>query len=467
MGVAGCSASGDPGPDASPAAAARPLAVLVIDDPLMAQSLAQYQGQWKAETGGELQVRLAKAGQDLPAPKPDEDVVVFPSSLLGDLAAGKHLLALDRQLLTPHEAPWSDVFDLLRQREAAWGRDLYAVPLGSPVLVCYYRADLFARLKLRPPRTWDEYQKAAESLGNRSKPADAAPPADRPWSGTAEPLAPGWAAQVLLARAASYAKHPDHYSTLFDMATMAPRIDGPPFVRALEELAAAARLGPANPLGLDPDAVRAAFWRGECAMALTWPSGAGPEKAAPGVSCGVTALPGANAVYNPGEQQWSDLPRGEVARVPLLGIAGRMAGVARASSQPDAALRWIFWLAARQGTGPRTTANPATTLFRESDLATPEGRAAWVERAMTPEAAVQYGAALEETLRAPQWLVTLRVPGRAEYAAALDAAVRQAVQGKKTPDEALRDAASQWRAITARLGADRQRHAYRQSLGLD
>ena len=53
----------------------------------------------------------------------------------------------------------------------------------------------------------------------------------------------GW--HVLLARAACYAAHRDNYSTLFNIATMQPLIDGPPFVQALEELVAVA--GPSDP----------------------------------------------------------------------------------------------------------------------------------------------------------------------------------------------------------------------------
>ena len=39
--------------------------------------------------------------------------------------------------------------------------------------------------------------------------------------------------------------------------------------------------------------------------------------------------------------------------------------------------------------------------------------------------------------------------------------------GKSPPADALRIAAAHWREITARLGAERQRTAYRQSLGVD
>jgi hypothetical protein len=49
----------------------------------------------------------------------------------------------------------------------------------------------------------------------------------------------------------------------------------------------------------------------------------------------------------------------------------------------------------------------------------------------------------------------------------LDEAVAAAVRGEKPPLEALLDADAKWRKITDRLGLDRQKAAYRHSLGLE
>ena len=90
-----------------------------------------------------------------------------------------------------------------------------------------------------------------------------------------------------------------------------------------------------------------------------------------------------------------------------------------------------------------------------------------MEKPVSALAAVQYGDATEAALRHEQWLGALRMPGRAEYLAALDEAVAAAVGGKKAPLDALLQADKKWREITARLGLDRQRAAYRHSLGLE
>ncbi len=424
--------------------------VVVLDDPERAKSIEQLEGQWSAETGAGLRVEGTSSKGFLRSGEPAADVVVFPSHLLGELAESGQAAPVPRRLLARYDREWSAMPRLARLHEAAWGRDIRAVPLDSPLLVCYYRADLFKQLKLEPPETWEQYQRAAAHLADRAALGDRAPAAGQPWSGTAEPLGHGWASQVLLARAASAAKHPDRYSTLFDIETMEPLVAGPPFVRALEELVAAAKLGPANAMQRDPDAVRTAFWRGECGMALTWPSAAGPKQAPAGVECGIVPLPGSTVVFDPREKRLAPLPQGQIAHVPLLGMAGRMAAVTSGSQQPEAALRLVFWLAAQESGGTARS-----------------GGGLAVEPCMKADAAAQYGHALARTSAASQWLISVRIPGREEYLAALDSAVQAAVEGTKTPQKALEDAVSQWRAITDRLGKAPQRKAYRRSLELD
>ena len=51
--------------------------------------------------------------------------------------------------------------------------------------------------------------------------------------------------------------------------------------------------------------------------------------------------------------------------------------------------------------------------------------------------------------------------------AALDTAVEQTLAGAQSPQEALDAAAAEWKKITAELGVEAQRQAYRNSLGLE
>jgi hypothetical protein len=140
-------------------------------------------------------------------------------------------------------------------------------------------------------------------------------------------------------------------------------------------------------------------------------------------------------------------------------------GMVTARSQwPEPAFHLLLWLADTQRSRQIGPASPATTLFRRSHLESPR---MWVEKQVPAAEAAQYAATLKKTLSGEHRMFALRIPGRAEYLAALDDAVHRAVRGDQTPEESLAEAAAQWRTITDRLGPDQQRQAYRHSLGLN
>ena len=484
------------------------LRLTVVDDSALAAAVVRVKGEWNAQTGSELEVVKTTEEDLLRAKELPGDAVLCPSHLLGVLAEREWIAPVPKPILRNPE--WAGVFDLLKLRETVWGNQTMAVPFGSPVLCCYYRADLLEKLGRRPPKTWSEYQALAKLLAANSPyerwTAEPAPPT---WSGTIEPLAPGWAGLTLLARAAPYAKHRDNYSALFDIKTMEPLVAGPPFVQALEELVAAAKFGPADPLRYDPASARAAFWNGQCGMALTWPTaaekgrgergeGRGKERdketrrqgdaasealsqspplplsLSPGLPVspsplsplrvGFIELPGSRRVFNLGSRVWDRRADDEDARVPLLSISGRLGVVGKKSANTAAAFRLLLWLSGSQMSPQTSAASPATTLFRQSNLKSP---GQWVEKPVSATAAVQYADAIEAALSREQWLGALRLPGRAEYLAALDDAVAAAIHGDKSPIDALLDADAKWQKITERLGLERQRAAYRHSLGLE
>ena len=473
----------------------------VVDDPALAAAVARVKGEWNAQTGSEFEVIETTEKDLLRAERLPADGVLCPSHLLGVLAERKLLAPVPRKVL--HSAEWAGVFSLLKLREAVWGDQPMAIPFGSPVFCCYYRADLLEKLGRRPPKTWEEYQSLAKLLAqnsprplregqrNKNSPRPLGEGQGvRAWCGTIEPLAPGWAGQVLLAHAAAYAKHRDNFSTLFDIETMEPLVAGPPFVQALEELVAAAKFGPADPLKHDPASVRAAFWRGECGMALTWPTAAQERRGERGEGRGTAAsvdlsdprsslsplpsplsplgvafveLPGSRRVFNLGNHHWEQRADDDDTRVPLLSISGRLGVVDKKSDRADATFQLLLWLSGSDMSSQVSAASPATTLFRQSNLNFPS---VWVEKPVPATAAVQYADVTAAALGREQWLGALRLPGRAEYQAALDDAVARAVRGEKSPLDALLEAAAKWQEITERLGLERQKAAYRHSLGL-
>ena len=465
LALAGCNENSPPEqkPAALPLAGLK-LRLVVAGDPAIAAGVRQLRDQWNAETGSELEVQETTPKELLAADRLPGDAVICPSDLLATLGERNLLAPVPAGLCHDDAGPWSEIFDLLRLREATWATRTLAVPLGAPVLCCYYRADLLEKLGRQPPRTWREYLDLAHEIQRQAG-------RKGPRWATIEPLGPGWAGLSLLAHAAPYAVHPDYYSTLFDIETMEPLVAGPPWVRALEELVEAAKLGPPEQLKHDPAAVRTAFWNGQCGLAVSWPTAArdaGAVAASPlssesgSVRAGVAELPGSSEVYNVSTKAWESRPDGAGAHVPLLGMAGRI-GVVRGDLEPlDAAFHLLFWLSDTKWS-PRVSArSPATTLFRRSQTESPRD---WVEPRFPAATADAYAHLTVRTLSQPQNLWALRLPGRAEYLAALDEAVRSSVRGLP-PAKALADAANRWRQITDRLGRKRQQAAYLHGLGL-
>ncbi len=442
------------------------LRLMVVDDPAMAAAIGRLRTEFRGQSGWDLTVQETSASE-LAAGKPiAADALVFPSALLGALARRDLASPLPRQPSYTDQAEGADVFELVRSTEVSWAGKAVAVPFGSPVLTCYYRADLLEKLGKKPPTTWTEYSQLAALLADRKDLAGEAIAGAQSWHGALEPLGPGWAGITLLARAAAYASHRGNYSTLFNFDTMEPLINGPPFVRALEELVSVAGSGKLDPLACDPDTVRKAFWNGQCGMALTWPTAADEDLATPDgdFRVGFAELPGSRDVYNVSDQVWETRRDGEPGQVPLLAIAGRLGTVLPTSQWPAASLQMLRWLSEPQWSEHVSPSSPWTTLFRRSHL---NNARKWVEQPAPISAAVEYALLTEQILSGEQRLFAIRIPGRTEYLAALDRAVQQAAGGELLPKESLDEAASRWKEITGRLGVDEQRKAYSASLGLD
>ncbi len=441
--------------------------MLVVDDPPMSAAIERLRAEWRARTGGTLVIAQATTDELMASNVPPAaDAVIYPSRLIGTLAERGTIGPLPADYASNRELAWSDTFELLQVAETRWSGVPYAVPFGSPVLTCYYRPDLLERVHKQPPQTWEQYHELAELLAERKNLGDAAPANDAAWHGSVQPLAEGWASSVLLARAAAYAKHRDHYSTLFNIDSMQPLIAGPAFVRALEELIDDYKLGPAEQLEMDVEAAKREFLAGRAALVVAWPGHAvtGGRTDAPPLPTGFAELPGATEMHNFARAAWEDRHSDDSPHVPLLGLAGRLGSIMRQTAQPERALQLLAWLSGREWGSKVSGASSATTLYRRSQLRAPSP---WLDPGTDSAAAQQYATSTFDALVRQQYLQAPRMPGESRYMAALDGAVRRALAGKQSADEALAAAAGKWQQITTELGLEAQRKAYRASLGLE
>lgn len=442
----------------------RPVRVIIVDDAPLAGAL---QRQWSARTDSELELEQLAVAQLDEVRRLQADIIIYPSACLGTLAAGELIEAPADSWRKEVDDDQADVFYLQRDAEVRWGNAIYAYSFGSPQFVLMYRADLFQQLDIEPPATWKEYQDVVERL-QRSELGDAAPDESQPWAAVGEPLGAGWAANILLARAASYATHPSQFSVLFDYATMEPLIAGPPFVKALEELVATNVYSSDDADQLTPEEARRRLYAGQFGMVLSWPSRVTTEgedwELADGAEIGFAELPGSSTAYNFDEASWSQRREEEPVRVPLIGVAGRLGSVVQNARRPRDATQILALLTGKEWSERLSPLSASTTMFRESQTKTP---GLWTDQVLTQQAAEQYAEVVLTSQNRPIQLSSIRIPGRRRYLTALDAAVAAARSGEQSPQEALAEAAKAWAAITEELGVDKQREAYTRSLGLE
>ncbi|MEX2174863.1 MAG: ABC transporter substrate-binding protein [Pirellulaceae bacterium] len=451
----GCSTS-SPAPSgtakSTPPPAKQPLQLLVVDDPQLGAAIAR---EWKSRTEGVLDVQNVALDKVLAASRLPADAVIYPAGYVGHLVERGLIQPLDDEHLAAGDFDRREIFDLVRLREISYGNRTVAVPLGSPQLLLVYRRDVFEKLGLSPPTDWQAYRQVVDRLAAAGKDAS------MPQTPTIEPLAAGWAGQLLLARAAAYASHRNQVSALFSYRTLEPLIGTPPYVRALEELVAANKQ--ASPeRRLTPHAVLAEVAEGRAAMGIAWPSPAPKNPPAAAAPLGFGLLPGSPVAYDFTHETWDEREANDARQAPLLSIAGRLGSVTTTTANPRDAQNFLAWLAGKDVSAAVCPTSSETTLFRDSHLA---GATSWTG-GLNAESSQGYAAALARSAALERY-VSLRLPGRGEYLQALDEAVWAALAEEKSPAEALQAASARWQEITQTLGQPRQLRALRRSLGME
>ncbi len=91
------------------------------------------------------------------------DVIQFDSPMLASLAAGGALADIGAKAAGSAAYDYAD-FPAAVQDYAKYQNKTYALPLSTEPYVLWYRTDLFRKLALKPPATWEEYLTNAKKL---------------------------------------------------------------------------------------------------------------------------------------------------------------------------------------------------------------------------------------------------------------------------------------------------------------
>ncbi|HXY34997.1 MAG TPA: extracellular solute-binding protein [Planctomycetaceae bacterium] len=412
--------------------------------------------EWGEQTGAKCNLAEYKRGAEGLKELPAADVVVLSYVDLPAVASGDRLARIpESSEVGEVSAGWNDFFPGIRDRVLTISGRPTLIPISCPALVCYLRGDLLSKAGLKPPATWDDYQALLESLPNWA-----------PGLTAVEPWGEDFRATLFLARALPYVKKPGNYSVYFDIDTGAPLIDLPGFVRALSQsVAQFAKLSPES-IKLSPADCRRLVLTGKAAMAIGLEPGRSDEKPierAPGVSLVFARLPGVRQVYDRHAKDWEKLPDDEVNHATLAPVGGLVMAVPKATPAERAEAAWNLVNFLSGDRFQQALATVPKSVARESQLSKAVD---WFGSDLRTDEMYGYLAVTSESLRTTNLSPELPVIGRTELRISLTEGITSALEGKATPDAALKEVADRWRAIAAGFGVERMRDSYRACLGL-
>lgn len=454
-----------------------PLNVLVVGDPELGQRVAR---QWSARRDGKLTIvnqtlsDFEASGFLLPE---GVDVVVYPPSMMGELVLHERLRVIPSEFLASDDYNKNGLLRHFRTSVCRYRNESWAVPLGSPNFAMLTNRKLFEEIS--PPQRWDQMDrtllKVAAAIDADSKNGVLEPRVDMA-------LSKGWAAQTFLARVAPSICYRGKLSTVLDRSTLNPLINQPPFVEALEQLT---KIASRRSSELDPAALFELAITGRSAIALTWPAlgfsadmeTENSDDAKPGSvleedsavsessqdTVMITSLPGTERWFDQKAATWIMRSKEDDLRVDLVGFSGLVASVSSTSLNERSAWDFLQWMPSEAISKLTMVESPLVGPFRASHLG---DMARWTGEAISENVAYEYADVISANHERSLTLMFPRITGHSRYVDALDSAVRSAVLGEKTPEEALNAAAKKWDEITNEIGRDRQTSNLRKETAL-
>ena len=451
-------------------------------------ALLEVKDEFEAATGAQLDVVRLPGVEHYPTIISDMtnhtgryDASIAAAWWVGDMVAGGHLLPYDKFYGDPRFPSWS-VDDVLPGPRTllSYGGRKYMVAYDHDGQVLYYRRDLLrdprhqAAFRQKygyplavPPQTWAQLRDEVEYFNGQDLNGDG-----KPDHGIVLALQPGSQGMFnYITLSAPFVIGPGNEKLYwFDPRTMAPLIQSPGHLRALELFVQLVKHGPREMLTWNHGRGWDHFLAGRAAFALTW-GDLGALAQQPGSQVrgktGVAPAPGTHAYYDLTSGQWRSTEG--VNQVGNTSGASWAGVISRYSKSPAATYYLLALLATKQKSQVYAARGwDAIDPGRSFHMLPPEGSGSlepYLKANWDPADISDYLGAFQRTFSNPLQLPYLRMPGAYSYWLALDLRLAQAASGQLTPAAALQAAAIDFDDITIRLGRERQRDAYRTSLG--
>jgi len=314
-----------------------------------------------------------------------------------------------------------DIMPVFRDAYMSWNGTWYAMTWDGDTHLLLYRKDIFDKLGLEPPTTWEDYKNKAAMLTGWDWDDDG-----EVEYGDASYLKRGRTYWWFLERFAGYG------GNYFD-EEMNPLINTEAGVEALTNLVETIPYMPPGVLNFEYWEVRTAYVKGDVAMVLQWP-------------CVGKAAENPEESKIVGKGGYAAMPQGKT-----MIAGGWVLGIPKGAKHTEAALQVLHFITSPKNDLRAVMEQELPTAldpYRMSHFNSPIFRAAW-------PTAGDYLDALKANIA--QGFPDLLIHGAAEYMDVLDYQLTLAYAKEKSPQAALDDAAAQWRKITRKLGEEKQK----------
>ncbi len=449
----------------------------------------EVRDEFEAATGATLEIvevpfaeHFPKLMTDMTTETGQYDTSIAGAWWLGDLVGGDFILPYDDFYDDPQFPEWDIEDTQPGPRDLlTYGGQKYMIANDHDGQVMYYRRDLLEDTEhqaafeaeygypLGVPQTWAQFRDVAEYFDGKDLNGDGTPD-----NGLTMHLKVGGQGMFhFMSFAAPFVIGPENTNLFwFDPETMAPLLDSPGHIRAMETLIDLVQFGPEAMMAWSLGEAWDHFLRGEAALTFTWGDlGALAQQEGSQVlgKTGAAPMPGTNEYYNINTSEWV-----ETEEPNLVGntTGGSWAGViSKFSDAPEA----TYYLLALMATEPKSLTYAArgwdgVDPGRFSHYLPPDGTASIEEylAAGWDEADIRdYTKAYFDNFSNPNQFPYLRIPGTFEYWTALDIHLSEAATDQLTPEEALHATVADFEQITDRLGREDQLEIYKTSLGLE
>ncbi len=386
------------------------------------------------------------------------DLVTFYPAYIGDFAGNGFLEPLDDYMAKEPASVWdpmaADVLPPFWELYCKFGGKTYALPIDGDILMLQYRKDLFenadeqAAFKAKynrdlvPPETWEDWLQVGEFFTRKKGETLAGETLAHDFYGVAEYGMRGFSVFWYLNRFTSAG------GMYFDKE-MNPTIKTPEGVAGLQNMIDSLKVAPPDTMAYGYEELKDAFLKGYVAMIMQWsdvPKKSGdPELSNIVGKVGVGLVPG------------TKMADGTVKHSAMMPV-GRVLAVAADSDNKEAA----YWVA-KHLSYDRSLDDVSTMLtgldpYRYTHFSNPQAYTMFADQA-TAELYLK-GVEANMAVGFPE----IFIPGSAAYTDALDLHVQKALAGEETPEQALAAAATEWNAITDKLGRENQVKLWQQAL---